>query len=80
MSSRTARDIQRNPVSENQKITKIDEFYVCVFHLYVHLCIVYVQYPQKPEEGIESPGTGVVSCHVDPGNVTLVLWKSNQCS
>ena len=48
-----------------------------------HLCVMCMQCPQRPEEGVRSPGTGVnrvVSHHVGAGNRTLVLWKSSQCA
>lgn len=39
--------------------------YVGMFCLHGCLCITRLQYLSWPEEGVESPGTGVtVSCHV----------------
>ena len=61
-------------------------YILCVWMLCLHvcLCILYVQCPQKPEEGIRSSRTGVIrlvwaafECpEWDPGWV----WRSSQCS
>ena len=32
---------------------------MCMGTLYVCLCTMGMQYPQKPEEGIRFPGTGI---------------------
>lgn len=45
---------------------------IWVFSLHVHLCTMYLQYPQRPEEDDISPGTRVrAACEL-----TQLLWKS----
>jgi hypothetical protein len=83
VSSRTARDIQRNPVSK--KTTKQQknhpslflEFYkiLCIWvftfmYVYVHVC---AWCPWMPEQGVGFPGTGVtVDCEMPCG-----CWELN---
>jgi hypothetical protein len=48
------------------------------FSLLRCLCSMRMQYPRRPEEGIESTGTELhraVSCSVDSGNQTQDLWE-----
>lgn len=50
--------------------------YMNAFCLYVYGYTMFVQYPQMPEEGLGSLGTGVVvvSCCVGAGSQTWILW------
>lgn len=50
-------------------------FKICMCMNTLHICVstMYVQYPQRPEEGAGSPGTAVIDCCEPP----FVCWKSN---
>lgn len=43
---------------------------MCMSVLSSYMYILYMcgWSPQRPEEGVRSPETGVASCHVGPGN------------
>ena len=50
-------------------------FTLCVWVLCLHMCLysMHVQDTQKPEEGVRSPGTGVIDSCEPP----CVCWESN---
>lgn len=51
---------------------------MCEYFACFSICL-----PQKPEEGIRSPGTGVPdSCepHIGAGNQAHALWRNSQCA
>jgi hypothetical protein len=52
--------------------------YMNFFCMSTCLCATHVRCPQRPDEGIRSPGTrvtDVVSCHVGAGNEIQFLWE-----